>query len=53
MNDRKEPRWISVLIDAQAHRDLTVSALDKGTTLGELVKVIIMEFLEKEKVNAT
>ena len=48
MDNRKEPRWISVLVNAEDHKELTIRAIDEGTTLAELVKNIISEFLRKE-----
>ena len=46
----KQPhRWVSVLVSAQEHKDLTVLALDESTTLAELLRTLIREFLEGRK----
>lgn len=41
----KAPRWISILLAAEMHRELTVLALDESITLAILGRSLIEEFL--------
>ena len=45
----KKSRWLSVLLTAKTHRELTVLALDEGITLAVLIKSLVEEFLENEE----
>ena len=45
----KKSRWLSVLLTAKMHRELTVLALDEGITLADIAKSLIEEFLENEE----
>ena len=48
MKDKKS-RWLSVLLTAETHRELTVSALDEGITLAVLIKNLVEEFVENKE----
>lgn len=45
----KPPRWITTLLAAEAHKELTVIALDAEITLAKLGKAIFKSFLEGDK----
>ena len=47
--DPKDFRWISVWLTAEAHRELTITALDAKVTLAELSRAIFEEFLKGDK----
>ena len=48
MKDKKS-RWLSVLLTAKTHRELTVLALDGGVTLAILVESLVEKFLENKE----
>lgn len=45
----KSSRWVTVLLTAEAHRELTVIALDAETSLAKLSRAIFNSFLEGNK----
>lgn len=42
----KKSRWVSILVTAEIHKELTIIALDKDVSLGDLTKKIIADFVD-------
>lgn len=47
--NNKLSRWVTVLLTAEAHRELTVMALDAEVSLAKLARTIFCSFLEEDK----
>ena len=46
---QKDFRWISILLTAEQHKELSIMALTQGANLGTLGKKVFEEFLENKE----
>ena len=42
----KNSRWISILVSAKTHKELTIIALDKGVSLGKFTTDFVTNFAD-------